>query len=150
VDKLYDILKYGGRYLIRYKSFKNDETLQLAEQLSKEVKWRNKFRDFTLCLKYWAPSILCDYLDNAGLVWEKQKEWRNGTSFQTPEEYKKYIVGWLPHLHHLKDPTDCEKFLNELILAHTETRTDSYNNIYIEESLIEIYGYKPNKNKIIW
>jgi len=148
VDKLYKILKYGGRYFIRYKSFKTDETLILAEQISKEPKWWNKFKNFSLALKYWPSSILCDYLENAGLVWEKQKEWRNVTSFNTLEEYKNYISGWLPHLYHL-NKIDREEFLEQLVSVHAESHKNS-DKVNVEESLIEIYGYKPAKNEIIW
>jgi len=140
----------GGIFFLRYRSTKTDEILQLADQISKEVKWRNMFRDFKQPLKTWPSSVVCDYIENEGLSWEKQKECRMIITFQTLEEFKSYIAAYLPHLYHLKNTYEREDFLNELIITHTETHTDPYGKVYTEEAIVEINGYKPNKNCRKW
>lgn len=141
-------LKDGGRFFFRYAGCEGDETLEIAKALSKQERWQARFSDYTCPMKTYRPEVMRDAIRAVGLVCEKTSLWENTETFASPETYRNYVEGWLPHLYHLKDPKERQEFLNTVVEIHCSRPDRQLPNggIEVKDTQVEIWGYKPNQS----
>lgn len=137
----------GGNFFFRYAGCKGDETLELAEKISQDPMWREKFKDFSCPMHAYSLDTMQQLIEDEGLVWEDSKVWKNIELFDSEYDYRAYVAGWLPHLYHLKNLHDREKFLDLLVKTHC-ARPDRNNDgeITVWDTQVLITGFKPQKN----
>ncbi len=146
VDGINKYLAPGGIFFFRYAGCKGDETLELAEKISRGDEWKEKFKRFACPMHTHSPEVMQATLEKVGLVWEEASIWRNIETFDNKQGYKAYVAGWLPHLYHLNDE-DRETFLNLVVEAHCsrpERRNDK-GEITVWDTQVKVTGSKPNK-----
>ena len=134
----------GGIFFFRYAGCKGDETLELAEKLSKDEKWQKKFERFICPMHAHSPETMQITIEKVGLVWEEAHIWKNTETFDNEDGYKTYVAGWLPHLYHLQGQ-DREDFLNTVVKTHC-ARPDRNKNgeITVLDTQVKITGSKPS------
>jgi len=143
IEGVHKYLAPGGLFFFRYAGCQGDETLELAEKLCREEKWKQKFEKFSCPMHTHTPEAFRTTLEKVGLVWEEVCIWKNKETFDNAEGYKAYVAGWLPHLYHLEG-SDREEFLQTVVKTHCQ-RPDRNNNgeITVLDTQVKITGAKP-------
>lgn len=142
VDGVNKYLTPGGIFFFRYAGCQGDETLELAEKISTDDKWKQKFEKFTCPMYTHTPEVFRATLEKVGLMWEEASIWRNVETFDNEDAYKTYVAGWLPHLYHL-EKADRPDFLNAVVKAHCQRPERNCNGkITVWDTQVKITGSK--------
>lgn len=144
IDGVNKYLKPGGTFFFRYAGCEGDETLEVAEKLRQEDKWKSKFTAFECPMHTYSPEAMRSAISKVGLVWEEAAIWKNVETFDSKDAYKSYVEGWLPHLYHLKGE-ERQDFLNDVINTHCsrKDRTNEKGEITVWDTQVKVTGLKP-------